>query len=693
MRKRNPFKITSLAVAVSLGSLMSGGAQAVEFSDGDFSIQLDTTLSVGAGWRMSDIDYEGVGEQNSMAAGESDYHDTSSQDNGNLRYEKGETYSEIVKVLFDIEMNYKNFGAFVRVKGWYDNKLSNNDGGSDLPAYYPTTDSGHPAEPRQSDTSDTVILDAFIWGDWWIGEMPLNVRYGRQVISWGEGIFFPNGINTINAIDVNALLAPGAELKEALLPTESLFASIGVTENLSLEAFVQFDWEETRLPSCGSFFSTTDLIGDGCVNGFYVGTESGVPGSELTRLPRGEDNDADDDGQWGFAVRYFIESIETEVAGYFINYHSKTPLLSGYAPTVSPDASSERIGQLATGAAGATFGALVQNAAYTNILGNPDDLTDLRNALLALSPSLMAGLLPDASYIVEYPEDIQLIGASFSTTLDFGLPGGASSFSGEISMRKDQPLQIEDGVLLGGLLGFPSAICADSPIAYDCYSQFKAGEYIQGYIEEDYYQAEFSMIHFFDRFLGAERWTFVADVAFSYIPGMPDEDEITLNSGFNAALLTPDFTDTAWSIALAEQAYAFALLNAGAVPDQATADFVAAGKTLSSLLADGGTRSEDKNYPTDFAWGYKLRASGQYSNVFAGINLIPSISFSHDVDGVTPSPITNFLEDRMSLSLNLEAVYQNTYSVAVGYTDFFGAEPYNQLADRDYFTLSASVSF
>lgn len=670
MRKRNPFKITSLAVAVSLGSLMSGGAQAAEFSDGDFSIQLDTTLSAGAGWRTSDVDYEGVGSQNAQAAGESKSHKhgTSSQDNSNLRYEKGETYTEIVKALFDIEMNYKNFGAFVRVKGWYDNKLSNNDGGSDLPAYYPTTDSGHPAEPRQSDTSDTEVLDAFIWGDWWIGEMPLNVRYGRQVISWGEGVFFPNGINTINAIDVNALLAPGAELKEALLPTESLFASIGVTENLSLEAFVQFDWEETRLPNCGSFFSTTDLIGDGCDNGFYVSTEAGVFGNELTRLPRGEDNDADDDGQWGFAVRYFIESIETEVAGYFINYHSKLPMLSGYAPTPTADgyagsARSLALGQGATLAQANAITDLARNA----LLANPTNLQGLRDTMLPLGPLLLAGLLPDASYIVEYPEDIQLIGASFSTTLDFGLPGGASSFSGEVSMRKDQPLQIEDGVLLGGLLGFPSAICADSPIAYDCYSQYEAGDYIQGYIEEDYYQAEFSMIHFFDRFLGAERWTLIADVAFSYIPGMPDEDELTLNSGYNAALLTPDFTDTDWSTALI-------------------------GGPLSTELAKT-LASEDKNYPTDFAWGYKLRASGEYSNVFAGINLKPSISFSHDVDGVTPSPISNFLEDRMSFSANLEAIYQNTYSVAVGYTDFFGAEPYNQLADRDFFTLSASVSF
>jgi len=714
MRKRNPFKMTSLAVAVSLGSLMSGGAQAVEFSDGDFSIQLDTTLSVGAGWRTSDIDYEGVGPANAEAAGEAKNHkhNTASQDNSNLRFEQGDTYTEIVKVLFDVEMNYKNFGAFVRAKGWYDNRLSNNDGGSDLPAFYATTDSGHPAEPRQSNASDTEILDAFIWGDWWIGEMPLNVRYGRQVISWGEGVFFPNGINTINAIDVNALLAPGAELKEALLPTESLFASIGVTENLSLEAFVQFDWEETRVPPCGTFFSTTDLIGDGCVNGFYVSAETGTDGtqrgtapgldSSLTRLPRGEDNEASDSGQFGFAVRYFIEAIETEVAGYFINYHSKLPLLSGMTP--DPDAASF----------GAFLGAATGNANLgtlaTNAILNAD-LSPIRDALIgAGQPTAVGLLLPYGTYFVEYPEDIQLLGASFSTTLDLGLPGGASSVAGEISVRKDQPFQVEDGVLLGGMLGFPSQMCADAPIAFDCLSKFGTGDYVKGYIEEDYYQAEFSMIHFFDRFLGAERWTLVGDVAFAYAD-IPDEDELTLNSGYNAALLTPGFPDTDWSRILASQAAgaaagaaaeaaalaggadaATAAATGAATATATTAGALASGLTLETVLG-AGLASEDKNYPTQFAWGYKIRVSGQYSNVFAGINLKPTISFSHDVDGVSPGPISNFLEDRMSFSLNLEAVYQNTYSVAVGYTDFFGAEPYNQLADRDYFTLSASVSF
>jgi hypothetical protein len=63
------------------------------------------------------------------------------------------------------------------------------------------------------------------------------------------------------------------------------------------------------------------------------------------------------------------------------------------------------------------------------------------------------------------------------------------------------------------------------------------------------------------------------------------------------------------------------------------------------------------------------------------------------VRGISPGPITNFLEHRKAVDLSTEFVYQNMYTLRMGYTSFFGAEPYNQLADRDNYTISASVSF
>ena len=44
--------------------------------------------------------------------------------------------------------------------------------------------------------------------------------------------------------------------------------------------------------------------------------------------------------------------------------------------------------------------------------------------------------------IIEYPEDIKLIGFSFNTTV------GTTAVSGEISHRQDEPIQIDDTELL-----------------------------------------------------------------------------------------------------------------------------------------------------------------------------------------------------------------------------------------------------
>lgn len=664
MRKRNPFKVTALAAAVATTTLLPLSGHAYETSLGDVNVQIDTTLSVGFGWRASDIDYEGVGPINAAAAGESKSHRhaTGSQDNSNLRYKKGATFSELFKGTIDLDLTYEDYGAFIRGRFWYDNRIVNGDGGSDKPAFYPDD----PIEPNQKLGRGGEFLDAFVWGDWFINDMPLNMRLGNQVISWGEGVFFPNGINTINPVDVSALLAPGSQVKEALIPIKAFYGSLGVNENLSIEAFYQFEWEETRLPGCGTYYSTTDLVGyRGCEDGFYsLGGDNGstVPllgqafAASDFRLPRGEDIEGDDDGQYGIAARYFIEDWEMEVAAYYIRYNSRLPLLSGHTPLI-PDS-----------------GLVVQNADGTPLFVLPGSsfnsstsLGDIRNGLGLIGSSLAtAFLLPYADYVVEYPDDIQLFGVSMNTTFDFGLPGGATSVSAEFSMRKDQPFQVEDGVLLAGLVGFPSQICEDTSVAYDCYAPgaFEQGQYVPGYIREDYYQGEIAFIHFFDQILGANRWTTILDIGFSYAD-VPDKDEILLNSSYNAALATPWFPQTSWFADLSNPA-------------------TAAGANISF---------EDDYYPDKAAWGYKLRFSGEYNDIFAGVNMIPTISFSHDVAGTTPSPITNFLEDRKSLGLTAEFVYLNMYSVKIGYTNFFGAEPYNQLADRDNYTLSASVSF
>ena len=661
-----------LTVIGAVGSALP--AYGYEYRQGDFSMQIDSTVSIGASWRASDRDYRQVGSSNALAASDNPnglmhLHGSSAQDDSNLLWKKGSTFSEIAKITIDLEMNYKNYGAFIRGKAFYDHRIVNNDGITDRPAFYWQDDQGNNLSPNQSDGRSADILDAFVWGEWWFDDKPLNVRLGKQVINWGEGLFFANGINSINPIDVGALLAPGSEVKDALIPLNALYASFGVTPSLTLEGFVLFEWSETELPACGTYFSVTDLAGPNCYAGFIPsGLESSHPSAAAVTLPRIGDSEPDDGGQFGIAARYFAESIETEFSVYYMNLHSRLPVISGHFADVDE-----------------------WKAAYSAGIPAPvlpliNTLDDVRAFLVQngpLGPLSTSTLLPFGDYYLEYVEDIPLLGASFNTTIDFKLPGGATAVSGEISMRKDQPFAREDGDGLAGAVGLPSLACVDAPRPYRCYSQYSSGDENKGYVEADYFQAELVFIHFFDQILGASRWTAILDIAGSYID-MPSKRGAILNSGYNATLNFPglpqaDYTTPAHPVF---------------TPYPLPYDVIPYPTFVEGAAAPGTALAEESNYvPTSGAWGYKLRFAGEYNNVVGGLNLRPVISFSHDVYGTTPSPIANFLEDRKALGLSLEGIILNDYSVKFSYTDFYGAEPYNSLHDRDYYSLSATASF
>jgi len=166
---------------------------------------------------------------------------------------------------------------------------------------------------------------------------------------------------------------------------------------------------------------------------------------------------------------------------------------------------------------------------------------------------------------------------------------------------------------------------------------------IKGYDEYDVYQIQTTAIQFFDRVLGASRLSLAAEIGATFVEGLPDAT------------------------------------RAGNV------------RYGRATVFGSGAIGED-GYTTKFAWGYRARASLTYNDVFAGVNLTPSLAWSHDVDGNSPSPGQQFNEGSKSISVGLGADYQNMYTANISYTDFFGGD-YNFMTDKDYLSLSLGVSF
>ena len=106
-----------LAIAAALA--VSAPAHAIQFEWGSWSGSWDNTISYGISWRSEDPDPALIGKGNG-GTGEAIL-----TDDGNLNFDKGLIFSNIIKGTSEIEIDNGQFGAFGRIKYWYDFELEN----------------------------------------------------------------------------------------------------------------------------------------------------------------------------------------------------------------------------------------------------------------------------------------------------------------------------------------------------------------------------------------------------------------------------------------------------------------------------------------------------------------------------------------------------------------------------------------
>ena len=98
-------------------------------------------------------------------------------------------------------------------------------------------------------------------------------------------------------------------------------------------------------------------------------------------------------------------------------------------------------------------------------------------------------------------------------------------------------------------------------------------------------------------------------------------------------------------------------------------------------------------YVTDFSWGYRLTAIGQYDNFpFEGVTMRPLAVWLHDIEGVSPGFAENFLEGRRL------GIFQNDFrvgpwTVGTSYNYFGGGGDRNAFRDRDFASVYLKYSF
>jgi hypothetical protein len=618
-------------------------------------------------------------------------------DDGNLNYDTG-LVSSAVKFVTELSLSRGNYGIFARAQGLYDYEAENQ----------PTR-----RTPLSDDALDYVgsyvrMLDYFAYGRFDLGGRELDLRAGSMVVNWGESTFIQGGINSaINHFDVSALRVPGSELREAYLPQEMVKASFALTPNLTAEAIYLFSWDETQPEPVGSYFAANDFAvrgGEKVILGFGAFSDFGVDYRPLggpfienfQAVPRGPTREADDDGQFGVALKLFMPNLSdgTEFGLYYLNYHSKVPLISGRTGTqvgigngVGAAAAARGVATaLASGLPVATaiaIGTSVGVSTAASLGGNLQAATAQGYSTVYANTILGGGNVSaqasnigaheyaiTAQYFTEYPEDIQLIGLSFNTQV--GTTGIA--LQGEVSYKMDVPLQYDDVELLfAALAPFEAAAAAAggttlpqvcTPVlptlgACNQIGRFGVDQEIPGWGLYDVMQVQFTGTKVFGPMLGASQLVAVVEAAHTHVFDMPSK----LGGGPNGTGLRFNGPGTSVS-----------------------GNDLLRGRHFNEV--EPQSRFADAN-----SWGYRVALRMDYLSLIGPWNVSPRLVWSQDVEGTTPGPGGNFVEDRHAITIGFNANLRATWELDVSYSEFGGASRWNDLNDRDFIAATVKYSF
>lgn len=381
--------------AIALAALAAGQAQAVE-------LKASGRLVAGNVYRIQDRDPHLLSAVNAPAAGLVGHGSGGNADDANTNHAKGDAASRSLRALLDIAAVEGDWSGLVRIKAWHDAGLAR-DGrpwGNVANGYRggePLSDSG---APRLSRFSGIALLDAWVQGKTRLADMPVLARVGLQSTAWGERSMTPGGLEALNPRDLAAMHRAAPVPGETGVPRPMLFGRIepriGHVSGVALEAYYQTGFRPSALDVCGTLWSMSDYLVEGCDR-----VMTGQPMlSDRARIPLGA-------------------------------YQKRLP-------TPKPEAKEFGLGATWRLDEGTEFG--LYHARYNARSALPG----LRRSSRPNGPALVPGD-PDGrnmAYFTEYPEGLRISAATFSRKR------AGSTVHGEVSYRPAVPFMLAPGDVL-----------------------------------------------------------------------------------------------------------------------------------------------------------------------------------------------------------------------------------------------------
>jgi len=304
----------SYLAAVILLFLLCGSVAAFEIQTGNEDIRLnwDNTFRYNLGYRVTDPSDEILKNVN--------------MDDADRNFDKG-IVSNRLDILSELDLVYKSrYGFRISAAGWYDNAYEDSNLDNNSVATSNHMSGGVPALGLNDYTKfysrgpQGEILDALVFGKVNVGSIPVNLRFGRSAIVWGETLL--GGIHNIGYAQVpldsqKSYSVPGAEVKELYRPIFNAFAQAMLTSNFSIAAQWMLEWQPTRFAEAGSYYSTTDIA--------FSGGETLISGP--IRFRHGADVQPDGRGDYGVMARWTPKCFDTNgtIGIYYRRFSDNIP--------------------------------------------------------------------------------------------------------------------------------------------------------------------------------------------------------------------------------------------------------------------------------------------------------------------------------------------------------------------------------
>lgn len=479
-------------------------------------------------------------------------------------------------------------------------------------------------EARDRAGRNLYLNEAYVGYKGRVSDATFGLRLGNEILRWSDSRAFGYSVAPINPVSGSRRYQPGNTAENSLVALPMLSAKLETAARWRFEGFYLLGFKPTELEAAGTFLSGNDYYAPG---GRYLQLGQGSPlvpdadASAITpptpfgsRVPRAGDRRPNADGQFGARVATpEFGAARMALTGYALRVHSREPLVS-----------------VNTG----TLGGLLRATA-------PDYTSS-------------------GSYFVEHPPGVTVIGTSLRLS-----PAAYTRFNLDYSIRRGQPLQIDDDLLITAGLAPAAAVgaCAPTPASALCAGTLAAlnrnpllaarggitagnaasffSTEIQGYERFDLSQYSASLLQGLPPILGAAQGSLAGEVGGVHV------------HGFKEGLL-----DASVSVR----------------PD-----------------ASGARR---RGLATRSSWGYRLHSRLDYTDVLAMRSISPSFTWIHDVKGNAPITLGTLLEGNKSAILAIDFGVSKDLDARVSYRSFLNkGNDADRFSDRDFVSLSITRRF